>query len=270
MATDSAPKESSQRLANPFSPAYVRRESGGGVEAGFARADLGASPGCARGVGPWPDQVPGAGTEPGHGPDDGLGAGQDKRSVAYPGAGVLPLAAAVFQGIDPAEREWWRHQHRRLQFRANLSLTLAGIALIGLGLLFSTNPFSSGSVGISSTFADYRFGAAMPGGTGSGPVTFGPDGDTVDSGQPTSSLSSGPHGAGLLANAVLSGNNQTAVAPRGGEVGGVRQSELEMQLLQLTSRVMALEEEQHAIDQALARLRYDRLDKATGVPGEAE
>ena len=268
MATDSALKENTQPPANPFSSAYVRREGGDGVGAGFAVAGLGGSSGHAHDVSPRLELGQDAGSEPGRGPEDGYEAGKGTGPVPYPAHGIPPLVAARFQGIELAEREWWRHQYRRLQFRANLSLALAGIALTGLLLLLSANQFSSESVGNSSPLADYTFGAGMPGGTA--PVSAGSAEGMGGTGLSMTRPFLGAFNAGQQVDGVPSDDNHTARATGGEKVGEVRQSELEVQLLRLTSRVMALEEEQHAIDQALARLRYDRLEKATGALKEAE
>ncbi len=192
----------------------------------------------------------------------GYQAGSGGRPVFGPNPEVPGVAVASL-ALDSAERDWWRHQHLRLRRRANLALALAGIALVAWVLLLYTKP-GLGPLGGSAPWLETDTGL------GAGPGA-GPEGRPgVVSG---AALNSAPRPVAATPPSPPDSPfdprypdpRQELAAPTPGTEAAVgkprdpppslRQSELEMQVLRLESRLAVLEEQQLAIDRALAQVR---------------
>jgi hypothetical protein len=176
--------------------------------------------------------------------------GQPRAESGYPAGGDVsppfgpnpeaPGAAVALLTLDPAERDWWRHQHLRLRRRVNLALALAGIALAALVLLLYTQP---GLGPLAMDTAPRSVGASPP--------------DLPD--PPLDPPYARPRQELTVATPVT----EAAVGQPPNPPPSLRQSELELQLLRLESRLAVLEEHQLAIDRALAQIRGAALEASS-------
>lgn len=182
-----------------------------------------------------------------------------------PGVAVASLA------LDPVERDWWRHQHLRLRRRANLALTMAVVTLAALVLLLYTQPGLGPLVG-SAPWLEIDTGL------GAGPGA-GPEGRP--GAVPGAALNSAPRPVAATPPgspdspfdprypdprqelAVPTPGTEVAVGKPRDPPPSLRQSELEMQVLRLESRLAVLEEHQLAIDRALAQVRGAALEASS-------
>lgn len=232
------------RPLNPFDVMSLAEESPPG-DATSASVGVAEQPRAGSGYQAWPGVSPAFGPNP-----------------EAPGVAVASLA------LDPAEWDWWRHQHLRLRRRANLALALAVVTLAASVLLLYTQP-GLGPLAGSAPWLETDTGL------GAGPGA-GPEGRP--GAVPGAALNSAPR----LVPATPPGPSdspfdprypdphQVLAAPTAGTEAAVgkppdpppslRQSELEMQVLRLESRLAVLEEHQLAIDRALAQVRGAALE----------